>query len=138
MIKAEPGPSRDKDQKNKKNKHDQPPFLSQPMHGYVSGSDAAVVPAGLNWHPVCGCRNSQGPPGYNPGPHATWDCPFRYMQRCGYCPGFNPDGTKDPAQWLPGGDVLTRATKDKWLDLIRQHDLPLPRELGARAPDFHM
>ncbi len=54
----------------------------------------------------------------------------------GFCPGFDPDGTKDPAQWAPGGDVLSRASKDKWADLIDKHGLPLPREKGARAPDF--
>ncbi len=56
------------------------------------------------------------PPGYEPGPHATWDCPHRYIQRYGYCPGFNPDGTKDQAQWLPD-NILTRAAKDRWLNV---------------------
>jgi hypothetical protein len=74
--------------------------------------------------------------GVVPGPHATWDCPLRYIDQCGSCPGFNKDGSKDPAQWLPGGEVLTRAAKDAWLELIRKYDLPLANEAGAQAPDF--
>ena len=62
--------------------------------------------------------------------------PLRYIEQCGFCPGFNNDGSKDPAQWLPGGEVLTRAAKDKWVELIDRHRLPLPSESGARAPDF--
>jgi hypothetical protein len=60
----------------------------------------------------------------------------RYIQRFGYCPGFNLDGTRDPAQWSPNGDILTRAVKDRWADLIARHDLPLPNEAMARAPQF--
>ncbi len=132
-IKTEPGPSRDKPHQGKRSRDGA--FLSQPMHGYVVGEDLASVPAGACWKPVCGCR-SHGPPGFNPGPHATWDCPYRYIQQCGHCPGFNPDGTKDLSQWLPGGTILTRAAKAKWHELISKHDLPLPHEAGARAPDF--
>ena len=132
-IKTEPGPPRDKNQPGKRSRDCA--FLSQPMHGYVSGEDLAVVPAGMCWKPACGCRN-HWPLGFDPGPHATWDCPYRYIQQCGHCPGFNPDGTKDLSQWLPGGTALTRATKEKWLELIKRHNLPLPYEAGARAPDF--
>ena len=37
---------------------------------------------------------------------------------------------------MPSGEVLTRAAKDKWVELIGKHDLPLPNETGVRAPDF--
>jgi hypothetical protein len=133
-IKPEPGSSHGRDRSGPKVDKDR--FLSQPMHGYVSGRDLAIVPAGHHWQPLCGCRNNAAFAGAPPGPHATWDCPLRYIEKCGYCPGFRADGTKDPAQWAPGGDVLTRATRDAWLTLIEQHHLPLPRDAGARAPDF--
>jgi hypothetical protein len=107
------------------------------MHGYVSGRDLAIVPAGHHWQPLCGCRNNAAFAGAPPGPHATWDCPLRYIEKCGHCPGFRADGTKDPAQWAAGGDVITRATRDAWLKLIEEYHLPLPRDAGARAPDFH-
>jgi hypothetical protein len=112
------------------------PFMSQPQHGYVSGLDLAAVPAGQVWRPPCGCASRAVFAAAPPGLHATWDCPLRYIEWFGFCPGFHPDGTKDPAQWAPGGDVLSRASKDKWADLIDKHGLPLPREKGARAPDF--
>ncbi len=106
------------------------------MHGYVSGLDLAIVPAGAHWQPSCGCANRAVFSVAPPGPHATWDCPLRYIAQCGYCPGFHSDGTKDLTQWAPGGDVLTRATRDAWLKLIDDYRLPLPRDPGARAPDF--
>ncbi len=74
--------------------------------------------------------------GIHLGLHATWDCPLRYIERWGSCPGFLNDGSKDQAQWLPGGEVLTRAAKDKRVELIGEHILPLPNEPGMRAPDF--
>jgi hypothetical protein len=111
-------------------------FAGQPMHAYVTGADCAVAPAGTPWMPPCGCANSivSGP---RPGPHATWDCPLRYIAKFGRCPGFLLTGLRDPAQWLPG-DILTRAAKDDWLQLIAQHHLKLPREKDAHSPPFHL
>ncbi len=80
------------------------PFLSQPMHPYVSEIDCASVPAGQSRRPTCGCANHKL--NYTPGPHATWDCPLRYINQCGSCPGFNLDGSRDPAQW--NGDIVPR------------------------------
>ena len=133
-VKPEPGqnPSRDGQGRASRDK----PFMGQPQHGYVSGLDLAAVPAGQVWRPPCGCAGRAVFAAAPPGLHATWDCPLRYIERFGFCPGFHPDGTKDPAQWAPGGDVLSRASKDKWAELIEKHGLPLPREKGARAPDF--
>ena len=75
-----------------------------------------------------------GGQGFNQGLHATWDCPFRYIERCGYCQGFNNDGTKDPAQWMPcgtGHHPYRDPAKDKWLVLIKDFDLALPHDAGA-------
>jgi hypothetical protein len=128
-VKPKPG-----SQRSKKEKAKDQSFLGQQQHGYVSGSDCATVPDGLAWSPPCGCRN-HGTLDYNPGPHATWDCPLRYIQRCGRCPGFRADGSRDPAQWL-GGNILTREAKDDWLKLLKDYNLPLPREPAARPPPF--
>ena len=98
-------------------------FLSQPMHGYVTGDDCAVVPAGEQRKPPCGCANKHGPH-YHPGPHATWDCPHRYIARFGFCPGFLPTGFRDASQW--NGPNLSRAAKAAWVKLITDKDLPLP------------
>ena len=107
------------------------------MHGYVTGRDCASAPEGGTWTPPCGCGNHSNAPGYAPGPHATWDCPLRYIARCGFCPGFLHNGLRDPAQWQDAYQ-LTRAAKDKWVELIGTYNLPLPRERLARPPPFHL
>jgi hypothetical protein len=96
--------------------------------------DCGIVRPGLQARPHCHCENSHGPH-YKPGPHATWDCPFRYIARCRRCPGFLDNGLRDPNQWV--GDCLTRAAKDDWVALIKEFALPIPHGRGARAPPFH-
>jgi hypothetical protein len=110
------------------------PYLGQPQHVYVAGTDCASVPASDVRRPACGCLNHKLP--YVPGLHATWDCPLRYIDQCGYCPGFNPDGSRDPAQWQ--GESLTRAAKQAWITLIADNKLTVPKAKGARPPPFHI
>ncbi len=55
---------------------------------------------------------------------------------CGSCPGFNIDGSRDPAQWQ--GGVLTRAAKSAWLVHIAKHKLTVPKCKDARHPPFHL
>jgi hypothetical protein len=133
-VKPEPGSAPGKEKAGQEKKK----FLSQPLHVYVSGSDASTVPSGLCMRPPCSCAHRLSAMGIQPGLHATWDCPLRYVEQCGFCPGFHNDGSRDPAQWMPCGEVLrvTRAAKDAWIKLIDRHKLPLPNEAGARAPDF--
>jgi hypothetical protein len=111
------------------------PYLGQPQHPYVSGTDCSSVPPGQSRKPTCGCLH-QFKLRYNPGPHATWDCPLRYISQCGSCPGFNPDGSRDPSQWQ--GEILTRAAKSAWLALIAEHKLTVPKCRDARPPPFHL
>ena len=125
-TKSEPGPKKTEKER----------FSSQPQHVWVTGTDCASVPAGEVRQPPCGCANHHGPH-YRPGLHATWDCPLRYWNKYGRCPGFLSNGMRDPQQWLPG-DMLTRAAKDAWLVLIAEKDLPLPSARDARAPPFHI
>ena len=110
-------------------------FLSQPQHAYVSGLDCDIVPVGHSRRQHCWCRNSHGPH-YIPGPHATWDCPHRFIKRFGSCPGFLANGFRDPTMWH--GDNLVKAGKQAWVDFIQQHDLPIPMGSGAAAPPFYM
>jgi hypothetical protein len=121
-VKPEPLPGRE-------------PFLGQPQHIYLTGEGYNAVPPGEQRSPPCGCAAKHGP-AYLPGPHATWDCPFRYMTRCGSCPGFLPSGQKDPAQW--NGDRLTARARQAWVKLIKDFDLALPNGPGAKAPNFAM
>ena len=108
-------------------------FLSQPMHVYVTGVNYNVVPAGECRAPPCGCGAKHGP-NYRPGPHATWDCPFRYMARYGSCPGFLSNGQRNPNHWH--GDALTRRAKDEWVTLITKLNLPLPSGADFRPVNF--
>ena len=117
-------------------KGDKEKFSSQPQHSWVTGTDCAAVPVAEVRQPPCGCANHHGLH-YKPGLHATWDCPLRYWHKYGCCPGFLPNGNRDPLQWLPG-DILTRAAKDAWLALISDKDLQLPFGKDARAPPFHL
>ena len=123
-VKTEPGAGAEEEK----------PYLGQPQHGYVSGTDCASVPANEVRRPACGCLNHKL--SYVPGLHATWDCPLRYIDQCGHCPGFNLDGSRDPAQWQ--GDNLTRAAKQAWIALIAENKLTVPKARGARAPLFHL
>jgi hypothetical protein len=66
--------------------------------------------------------------------HAAWDCPLRFWDIFEECPGFNRDGSRDPAQWQ--GENLTRAAKDAWVLRIRSADIIIPHGNGARAPPF--
>ncbi len=124
IIKQEPQPG---SQDNKEG------FLSQPQHVYITGTGYNAVPAGEQRIPACGCGAKHGAD-YRPGPHATWDCPFRYIARYGSCPGFLPSGRRDPAQW--NGDSLTALAKQAWVKLIKDLDLPLPNAAGSSAPNF--
>ena len=110
-------------------------YLGQPQHIYVSGVDCSSVPPGQTRKPACGCHH-QLKLRYLPGPHATWDCPLRYIAQCGSCPGFNFDGSRDPSQWQ--GENLTRAAKNAWLTLIADHKLTVPKCRDARPTPFHL
>jgi hypothetical protein len=109
-------------------------YLGQPQHVYVTGTDCASIPIGQTRRPACGCIHHKLQ--YIPGPHASWDCPLRYIDQCGYCLGFNLDGSRDPAQWQGGN--LTRAAKAAWLALIAEHKLTVPRCKDAKPPPFHL
>lgn len=134
-IKPEPGasagPSREKDRRNAPDKSKK--FASQPMHAYVTGVDVATVPLGEVWDPQCGCANHHN---LNPGLHAVWDCPHRYLSKFGECPGFLPSGRRDPSKWTPDGANLTRAGKDEWVSFLERNPLPLPLSYFGAPPDF--
>ena len=132
QVKQEPSsaPAQDQSTRDKPEKA----FLSQPMHVYVSGTDVGIVPAGMCWRQQCNCANRSTASGAAQGLHATWECPLRYIDQCGSCQGFFHDGSRDPAQWLPGGEVLTRAAKEEWVKLINRHK-PAPAErAGGSGP----
>jgi hypothetical protein len=109
------------------------PFTAQPQHVYVTGLNYNSIPAGEVRRPACSCGRRPGS-SYRPGPHATWDCPLRYWQVFGCCPGFLPSGQRDPNQW--SGDSLTPEARRAWVDLIRNKNLQVPVCDGAGSPPF--
>ena len=103
----------------------------------MTGDDCSSVPISEVRKPQCGCANRYGPAyaAYRPGLHATWDCPHRYIEKWGSCPGFLRNGQRDPSKWT--GNILTRAAKDEWGAFIAKHSLPLPTGASFRPPPFH-
>ena len=115
-------------------KAEKDPFSCQPQHVYVTGDHYNAIPSSEVRRPVCSCGRRFGP-SYRPGLHATWDCPLRYWQLWGCCPGFLQSGERDPSQWV--GNSLTPAARRAWVALIRDKDLKVPACEGAGAPPFH-
>jgi hypothetical protein len=107
-----------------------PPFCGQPAHQWLVGSRCAPVEAGQVMHPECKCAAMHSHLGI--GLHSTWDCPLRYIQNFGRCPGFDQGGLRDPRSWQ--GDQLTDATKAEWVAFIRKHRLQTAR--GVDEPNF--
>ena len=112
-------------------------FLGLPAHAWVCGANAAPPPpqdGSASFMPPCRCREELG----FPGPHATWDCPLRYFERRGSCPGFFPSGQRDPSAW--SGDNITEETKRRWKHFVSAHDglpaLEQARSARTGAPNF--
>ncbi len=101
----------------------------------MTGEDCALPPAGAPRKPACNCGSKHGP-AYKPGPHCTWECPLRYIQRFGWCPGYLGTGFRDPTKWQ--GANLTPAAKLEWIALIQRENLALPQGPGYRVPPFHL
>ena len=102
--------------------------------GAGAGSELEIGPGEVR-SPACGCGAKHGP-NYLPGPHATWDCPFRYMARYGSCQGFLANGQRDPSHWHH--DSLTRRAKDLWVKLIKDLNLGLPLGPEFRPVNFSL
>ena len=84
-------------------------FVALPAHAYVAGPRAVKAFGGGPFHPACSCKRAGD---HASTAHATWDCPLRYWSVRGKCPGFLPDGRRDPTAWA--GDEITDATRAQW------------------------
>jgi hypothetical protein len=93
-------------------------FLGLPAHAWVCGTNAAppMLTGQTSFHPPCRCSQELG----FPGPHATWDCPLRYFEQRGSCPGFLPSGQRDQRAW--DGDEITTETKRQWKLFVSAHN----------------
>lgn len=89
----------------------------------------------INWpshaHQCKRCNQVQGA-----GPHATWECPQRFWELYGKCPGFDASGNRVANQWTPGGD-LTPASRQEWKQLLNTNGItPHPHARNPFIPDF--
>jgi hypothetical protein len=92
-------------------------FLGRPVSAALVGRSLAVLqPAGGKTR--CNC-NARGTGVANQ--HFTWECPLKYFDRFGSCPGFSRDGSRIAVSW--SGDDITAAIKREWSDFIQSKGL---------------
>jgi hypothetical protein len=101
-------------------------FLGSPAHFWLLGRYAPHTGRRALW-PPCPCRKDfeaalQG----LIGKHARWDCPLRYIERFGYCPGFAGSGLRLRSAWIDD-DTMTADTVEQWKRFIVVNDLQRAR-----------
>ena len=84
-----------------------PPFCGKPLAQLVCGNNFGMAspPPGR----PCPCTISVAFPGRH---HRTFECPFKYWQLRGSCPGWTAAGTRIPTSW--NGDDITTACQAEW------------------------
>jgi hypothetical protein len=86
-----------------------PLYVAKPCSALIVGP--ALGLARLGPGRPCACAINAAFPGRQ---HRTFECPLRYHQVRGRCPGWTPAGSRVPACWT--GDDLTPACRDEWRD----------------------
>ena len=105
-------------------------YLGLPAHRWVLGKMAPFDGPGAR-SPQCYCRRKYPQPVADSiGPHSTWDCPLRYIERYGRCPGFDAQGLRDPRCWADA-DTLTQATVEDWKRFIHGCQPQLTKAFSA-------
>jgi hypothetical protein len=105
-------------------------YLGLPAHRWVLGKMAPFDGPGPR-SPQCYCRRKYPQPVADSiGPHSTWDCPRRYIERYGRCPGFDAQGLRDPRCWADA-DTLTQATVEDWKRFIHGCQPQLTKAFSA-------
>ena len=92
-------------------------FLGLPAHPWLLGKYAPYTGRGALSSP-CQCSKKfdaalQGVI----GKHARWDCPLRYIERFGSCPGFADSGLRLRSAWIDD-DTMTADTVGQWKRFI--------------------
>ena len=68
------------------------------------------------------------------GSHRVWECPLHYFAKFQSCPGFLPNGAKDPAAWNPSRNSLLPSTRAQRRTFIAKHALKIVNDaLGSVA-----
>ena len=101
-------------------------FLGMPAHLWLLGKYAPHKARG-SLAPGCSCWKKfdaaiQG----LIGKHARWDCPLRYIERYGYCPGFAESGLRQRSAWIDD-DTMTADTVEQWKRFIDANGLQRAR-----------
>lgn len=86
-----------------------PIFIAKPCSALVVGTALGLAQLGPGR--TCSCTISAAFPGRT---HRPFECPIRYHQIRGQCPGWTAAGARIPSCWV--GDDLTPACRDEWRD----------------------
>ena len=101
-------------------------FLGLPAHTWILGKYAPHKGRGaLSSQCSCWKKFDAALQGLI-GKHARWDCPLRYIERYGFCPGFADSGLRLRSAWIDD-DTMTAETVDQWKRLIDDKGLRLAR-----------
>ena len=84
-----------------------PPYVGKPVSALIVGNNLglAVIAHGR----LCSCSISVAFPGR---PHRPFECPIKYHNLKGQCPGWTSTGTRIPSCWV--GEDLTTACRADW------------------------
>ena len=97
------------------------PFSGKPVSPSLVGPALAVMDALARRYERIRCFCFSKGTSVMKDPHFTWECPVRFYSNYGRCPGFQADGSRDPAAWV--NDDITAATKQDWIDFIASQGL---------------
>lgn len=96
-------------------------FTGRPCSPAIIGDDIGIpmpiVPT------CCACASS-----LLAGRHRVWECPLNYFAKFQTCPGFLPNGAKDPAAWNSSRNNLLPSTRAQWKSFINMHALKMARD----------
>lgn len=116
----------------------EPRFVGTPAHPVVCGPRAVAAltaalasrpPAARSLGRACSCQLLGGS---DAARHCSWDCPQRYFELYGSCPGWASGSARDPGCWV--GDEITDATRTQWKQFIAAHGLVPSRATAGLPP----
>ena len=88
------------------------PFLGKPVSGLVIGNNIAL--ASLGPGRPCSCAIASAYPGRL---HRPFECPIRFHQHLGQCPGWTAAGARIPSCWI--SEDLTPACRAEWANFAK-------------------
>ena len=85
-------------------------FIGKPVSEALVGRSRAILDPTKGKKSVrCGCNKVAEP-------HFCWECPLKYFQRFSMCPGYLPNGQRNPHAWI--GNELAPPTLVLWKSIV--------------------